>query len=66
MTTLLLQRSILLGHAGAATHDGSPDTRWLTQWTYALLALGIAWRLLRYFLQFPIWGDEILFGLNLV
>ncbi len=66
MTTLLLQRSILLGHAGAASHDGSLDTRWLTQWTYALLALGIAWRLLRYFLQFPIWGDEILFGLNLV
>jgi 4-amino-4-deoxy-L-arabinose transferase-like glycosyltransferase len=29
-----------------------------------LLALGVAWRLLRYFLQFPIWGDEAFVCLN--
>ncbi len=30
----------------------------LTFWTLAALTTGIAWRTVRYFLQFPIWGDE--------
>src|SRR6516225_5249617 len=31
-----------------------------------LLLLGISWRALRYFLQFPIWGDEAFVCLNLL
>ncbi|HEV2948893.1 MAG TPA: glycosyltransferase family 39 protein [Gemmataceae bacterium] len=31
-----------------------------------LLAVGLAWRLLRYFLQFPLWGDEASIVVNLL
>jgi hypothetical protein len=31
-----------------------------------LMVLGVAWRLLRYVLQFPIWGDEAFISLNLL
>jgi len=31
-----------------------------------LLAVGLAWRLLRYFLQFPVWGDEAFIAVNLL
>jgi hypothetical protein len=34
------------------------------KWTLALLAVGMAWRMLRYFLQFPVWGDEAFIGVN--
>jgi hypothetical protein len=34
--------------------------------TAALLAIGLAWRLLRYFLQFPVWGDEAFIVVNLL
>src|ERR1051325_8188791 len=38
----------------------------LKVWTLAIVAAGVAWRLLRYFLQFPIWGDEAFVCLNFV
>ena len=70
MTTLVLP-SRVSAHTFEIRRNGIPtsdrtDTRWLTQWTRALIVLGLVWRLGRYLLQFPIWGDEILFGLNLV
>jgi len=34
--------------------------------TLLLLVLGVAWRALRYFSQFPIWGDEAFVCLNLL
>src|SRR5689334_14470733 len=30
----------------------------------ALLAVGVAWRAVRYLLQFPLWGDESMLCLN--
>ena len=38
----------------------------LRRWVLALLILGLAWRSLRYALQFPIWGDEAMLCLNFV
>lgn len=32
--------------------------------TLALLAMGVLWRLLRYLLRFPLWGDEAMICLN--
>ena len=34
------------------------------KWTLGLLALGLAWRILRYALRFPIWGDEAFVCVN--
>src|SRR5438552_269656 len=40
----------------------SPSTlRWLA---LGLVLLGVGWRLLRYFLQFPLWGDEAFVCVN--
>jgi hypothetical protein len=47
------------------THDdGSSDVRTCRNVALALLALGVGWRVLRYALQFPIWGDEAFVSLN--
>ncbi len=48
-----------IGHAGLAP-------RTLARLTFALLALGLVWRTLRYLLVFPIWGDEALLALNFI
>src|SRR5262245_42200139 len=40
--------------------------RWLTRAALTLLLLGVAARLLRYALRFPIWGDEAFIGLSLL
>src|SRR5262249_52552590 len=34
------------------------DNSFVWKWTLGLLVVGVAWRMLRYFLQFPVWGDE--------
>jgi hypothetical protein len=36
------------------------------RWVLILLAAGVAWRLVRYGLGFPLWGDEAALMLNLV
>jgi hypothetical protein len=36
----------------------------LIQWTWAFVALGVAIRLIRYLLKFPLWGDEMLLAEN--
>src|SRR2546423_490557 len=50
-----------------ALQDGTTTT-WScpgrTYWVLAFLVLGFGWRLLRYGLQFPIWGDEAYLCLN--
>lgn len=43
---------------------GSSQT--LGRWLLVFLALGIVWRLTRYFLRFPVWGDECFICLNMV
>lgn len=40
--------------------------RALRNLTLAALVLGVAWRLIRYFLRFPVWGDEAMLCLNLL
>jgi hypothetical protein len=35
-------------------------------WLILLVSIGLAWRLARYFLNFPIWGDEAAVGLNIL
>ncbi len=35
-------------------------------WLILLVSIGLAWRLGRYFLNFPIWGDEAAVGLNIL
>jgi hypothetical protein len=37
-----------------------------TRWIMAFLAVGIAARLIRYLLRFPLWGDEAMLATNLV
>jgi hypothetical protein len=44
--------------------EGSSCTRTWRNAALVLLALGVAWRVLRFFLQFPIWGDEAFVCLN--
>ena len=38
----------------------------LAFWTFLAVAVGVAWRSVRFFLQFPIWGDEAHICLNLL
>jgi hypothetical protein len=35
-----------------------------TGWLVLLLGVGVLWRLIRYLLQMPVWGDEALLALN--
>jgi hypothetical protein len=41
-----------------------PWFRRLRRWALILLLLSVAWRLVRWSLQFPIWGDEAYLALN--
>src|SRR5437868_5973217 len=50
-----------LSPAGTAAGRGA----W-KRWLFVLLALGVAKRLLRYLLRFPVWGDEAFLCLNLM
>lgn len=45
------------------------ETDWpdkLCRWTFIILGLGIIWRLTRYLLCMPVWGDEAFIVLNLM
>ena len=45
--------------------DKSPFwTQRIAWWTWAFVALGIAVRLMRYLLRFPLWGDEMMLAEN--
>ncbi|MBU0638355.1 MAG: glycosyltransferase family 39 protein [Planctomycetes bacterium] len=46
-------------------HDASA-TRTFRRWALVLLGLGVAWRLLRYLLCFPFWGDESYLCVNII
>ena len=41
-----------------------PIARWVPCALFATIAAGLAWRLVRYFSGFPIWGDEAMLLLN--
>jgi len=40
------------------------DPLFAWKWTLGLLALGAGWRIFRYALQFPMWGDEAFISVN--
>src|SRR5262249_48344438 len=44
----------------------APPPRWPARAALALVLLGVAARLLRYGLRFPVWGDEAFIGLSLI
>ncbi|MHB1421860.1 MAG: glycosyltransferase family 39 protein [Gemmataceae bacterium] len=44
--------------------DEQRDRLMLRRLTFSLLAIGVLWRLVRYFLRFPIWDDEAFICLN--
>ncbi len=49
--------------------DSSDAEGWgrlLGRWTLALLFVGVLWRVVRYLLRFPFWGDESFICLNLI
>ena len=51
--------------ASASTKEPGRSFAWtFERWTILLLALGIGWRVLRYVLQFPVWGDEAMLCAN--
>jgi hypothetical protein len=51
--------------SGGEWNPGTPGAiRLLRRWTAVLIVAGLAWRMLRYLLQFPIWGDEAFICLN--
>lgn len=43
---------------------GSLSRETLIRLALGLLAIGVLWRTVRYLLQFPIWGDEVLLAVN--
>jgi hypothetical protein len=45
-------------------HGPAPWPRWLWAVALGLVLLGLAWRTVRYFERFPIWGDEAFVCLN--
>ena len=47
----------------ALADDGAPQ---FARWTVLLLALGIVWRVTRYLLDFPFWGDETFTNINIL
>jgi hypothetical protein len=49
---------------GAASPPRLAIRRALARWAVALIAVGVFGRLVRYFLQFPIWGDEAFVCVN--
>ncbi|HEY7329507.1 MAG TPA: glycosyltransferase family 39 protein [Gemmataceae bacterium] len=49
---------------GSAACDEQQDRVLLLRLTWALLAIGVLWRLIRYLLRFPIWDDEAFICLN--
>lgn len=45
--------------------SGALDARWLQRGVMLLVLVGLLWRVYRYLLQFPIWGDEAMVALNI-
>jgi hypothetical protein len=47
----------------APTRDGAD---WCGRWILIFLAVGVAARLVRYLLRFPLWGDEAMLAMNFI
>lgn len=52
--------------AAPSLHNADAQQRLIIKFTIALLVLGVAWRVIKYALAMPIWGDEAMLGLNLI
>ncbi len=55
-----------LEHVAIKDDPAAPEARLLHRCLLALVAVGIAWRVARYLLCFPVWGDEAFNCLNLM
>ena len=52
--------------AAKQTPIAANGVRWLSYAFIATVGVGLAWRAIRYFGQFPIWGDEAMLLLNIL
>ena len=46
--------------------DSFDDARLIRRWLIIFILIGLLWRLVRFGLVFPIWGDEAMLGLNVL
>jgi hypothetical protein len=67
--TALLTEDCRTARFSIVTSEGLLADRggdWHDRWITIFLAVGIAARLLRYLLRFPLWGDEAMLSMNLI
>ena len=52
------------GIAASTATESIDDQRLLRRWLIVFILVGLLWRLVRFSLALPIWGDEAMLGLN--
>src|SRR2546430_16819304 len=52
--------------APAAADNSVPDPRLVGRWLTIFILVGLVWRLLRFGVAMPVWGDEAKLGLNVI
>ena len=70
MAAIFSEDRTITGFA-TVTRDDSPaplrgGADWCGRWIMVFLAVGVAARLIRYLLRFPLWGDEAMLAMNLL
>ena len=59
-------RDGLPGAASSNADETEGNRRLLSRWLIAFILFGLLWRLVRFALGMPIWGDEAMLGLNVI
>src|SRR6266404_408202 len=54
------------GIAPSTASESIGDERLLRRWLVVFILVGLLWRLVRFGLALPIWGDEAMLGLNVI
>jgi hypothetical protein len=54
------------GKVSSNAGESIDDQRLLWRWLIAFILIGLLWRLVRFGLAMPIWGDEAMLGLNVI
>jgi len=55
-----------MGEPLPAQNATTDQRRIVTRWVVVFIAFGLLWRLVRFGLAMPIWGDEAMLGLNII